>query len=73
MVCSNAASCEEINVAPENCVYIGDSPSDAVAAKAAGMIVIGALWGSHPLEALNNAPFDFLCESVDELRSLLPK
>lgn len=63
--------CEEINIAPDQCVYIGDSPSDAVGAKAAGMVAIGVLWGSHPLESLKNAPFDYLCENVDDLSLLL--
>lgn len=65
--------CDEINVSPDKCVYIGDSPSDAVAAKSSGMVAIGVLWGSHPIESLKNAPFDYLCESVNELRSLLLK
>lgn len=65
--------CEEIGISPEKCVYIGDSPSDAVAAKSAGMVAIGVLWGSHPIESLKNAPFDYLCESVDDLKILLVK
>ena len=28
---------------------------------------------SHPIESLKNAPFDYLCESVNELKSLLLK
>ena len=63
--------CREIELDPKECVYIGDSPSDAVAAKEAGMVAIGVLWGSHPLESLKNAPFDYLCETVEELRALL--
>jgi len=65
--------CAEIGLDPNDCVYVGDSPSDALAAKAAGMIAIGVLWGSHPLETLKHAPFDYFCETVDELRSLLIK
>lgn len=63
--------CGEIELDPKECVYIGDSPSDAVAAKNAGMIAIGVLWGSHPEESLKKAPFDYLCKSVGELSSLL--
>ncbi len=65
--------CEEINLPPDQCVYIGDSPSDAVAAKASGMIAVGVLWGSHPFESLKKAPFDYLVEDVNELRNLLLK
>jgi phosphoglycolate phosphatase-like HAD superfamily hydrolase len=63
--------CSEIELDPKVCVYIGDSPSDAVAAKKADMVAIGVLWGSHPLDSLKKAPFDYLCETVDELRDLL--
>lgn len=31
------------NFAPQNCAYIGDSPSDAVAAKGAGLYFIASL------------------------------
>lgn len=63
--------CDEIGVAPERCVYVGDSPSDAVAAKASGMLAVGVLWGSHPLASLEKAPFDYLCKDVKELKQLL--
>lgn len=63
--------CKEIGISPDECVYIGDSPSDAVAAKAAGSVAIGVLWGSHPIESLKKAPFDYLCNDIDELKRLL--
>jgi phosphoglycolate phosphatase-like HAD superfamily hydrolase len=53
--------------------YIGDSPSDAVAAKNAGMPAIAVLWGSHSEENLRKAPFDHFCQTVEELKLLLPK
>lgn len=68
LVCSR-----EINVEPNKCVYIGDSPSDGAAAKAAGMIAIGCLWGSHSEQSLRSAPFDYICSSISELKHLLPK
>ena len=63
--------CSEINLDPKQCVYIGDSPSDAIAADKAGMVAIGVLWGSHPKESLQKAPFSYICETVEELKSLL--
>lgn len=63
--------CEDLSLEPQNCVYIGDSPSDAVAADAAGMVSIGVTWGSHSKESLMQAPFTAYCSSVDEIRSLL--
>lgn len=68
LICS-----QEIDVIPEKCIYIGDSPSDGVAAKAAGMIAIGCLWGSHSEQSLRKAPFDYICSSISELKNLLPK
>lgn len=65
--------CQEIGVSPHRCVYIGDSPSDGIAAKAAGCISIGVLWGSHSYESLKQAPFDYICLTVDDLRDLLLK
>ena len=65
--------CEEIDVPAKDCVYIGDSPSDAVAAKKAGMLAIGVTWGSYSKETVVSAPFDFFYESVEELRQLLPQ
>eukprot|EP00934_Nitzschia_sp_Nitz4_P005587 Nitzschia sp. Nitz4//scaffold2_size372955//372021//372731//NITZ4_000487-RA/size372955-processed-gene-0.558-mRNA-1//-1//CDS//3329546970//5577//frame0 len=63
--------CRELGMDPQHCVYVGDSPSDGHAAKAAGMQSIGVLWGSHPLESLAKAPFDVLCSTVQELKLAL--
>jgi phosphoglycolate phosphatase-like HAD superfamily hydrolase len=65
--------CRDLNLLPEDCVYIGDSPSDGVAAKGAGMPAIGVLWGSHQEESLQQAPFTHLCRTVEELQALLPR
>lgn len=64
--------CKDLQLAPKDCIYIGDSPSDGAAAKAAGMKAIGVLWGSHPEEKLRQAPFDHLCSTVEELQALMP-
>ncbi|HHW14307.1 MAG TPA: HAD-IA family hydrolase, partial [Firmicutes bacterium] len=37
---------------PETAVYLGDSPSDLRAARAAGVTSVAALWGGQPPEAL---------------------
>ncbi|KAL3907019.1 MAG: hypothetical protein SGILL_009044 [Bacillariaceae sp.] len=63
--------CKELGVAPENAVYVGDSPSDAGAAHNAGMASIGVIWGSHAEESLQQAPFTTLCSSMDELAKVL--
>jgi len=39
------AAAERIGVAPEQCVYVGDDERDIIAARAAGMPSVVALWG----------------------------
>ena len=65
------AVCADLSVKPEECIYIGDSPTDGKAAEAAGMPSIGVLWGSHGEDSLSKAPFKQLCSNVDELREIL--
>ena len=55
-------------------VYVGDAVGDGRAARAAGMVSVGVLWGSNSEEKLRNADtFDYIVGSVDELRELLPQ
>jgi len=65
--------CKELGLDPSDCIYIGDSPSDGLAALDAGMESIGVLWGSHNEESLAKAPFLYLCSTVEELISFLPE
>lgn len=69
--------CRELNVDPAYCVYIGDSPSDGLAAVAAGMPAVGVTWGAHSADSLlgTNRPraFSYICSTVDELASMLPQ
>lgn len=43
-------ACKKLGLSPESCVYVGDDERDALAAKAAGMPSVVALWGYHPAE-----------------------
>lgn len=60
--------CNAIGIAVENCVYIVDNPSDAVAAKGAGILAIGVLRRSHLKEAVTeifpNYPISIISQSV---------
>ncbi len=58
-----------LEVQPEQAVYVGDSPFDIRAAKAAGVLAVGVSWGGiHPRERLlAEAP----AALVDEPRELL--
>lgn len=61
-----------LNLEPSLSVYVGDSPTDGMAAKAAGMRSIGVTWGSHPPEAVRKA-FDVTVDSVEELQKEIAK
>ena len=58
--------CEKLGVAPEESIYVGDSPSDGQAARAAGMKSIGVLWGANPEEKLRGE-FDVVVDDVSSL------
>ena len=58
--------CQRLGVEPENSVYVGDSPPDGQAARAAGLKSIGVLWGAGE-EATLTASFDVVVPDVPEL------
>eukprot|EP01038_Epipyxis_sp_PR26KG_P007750 gene7750-10528_t len=62
--------CEILQVDPRNCIYIGDSPSDAEAAHQANMLSVGVTWGSHSVEKVE-AAFNHTTYSVAQLQELL--
>ncbi len=62
--------CKILETDPIKCIYIGDSPTDGQAAKAAGMLSIGVSWGSHSIESLTGH-FDYIVFTVNELEILL--
>jgi len=62
--------CEELGRDPCYGVYVGDSPSDAEAARMAGMRSVGVTWGSYEEDKVREA-FDITVGSVGELRRTL--
>lgn len=64
--------CNVLQVNPIDCVYIGDSPTDAMAATAVGMPCIGVTWGAHSADKLL-PHVTHLCHTVDELAAMLPQ
>jgi len=62
---------EHMGVYPEDCVYIGDSPYDMLAARAANMYAIGALWGMFSKESLIDAGAQILISHISELAKTL--
>ncbi|WP_326763338.1 HAD family hydrolase (plasmid) [Streptomyces sp. NBC_01591] len=49
-----------LDIPPERAVFVGDSPTDMTAARAAGVVALGAVWGWHPPAALHAAGADHL-------------
>jgi pyrophosphatase PpaX len=61
---------ERLGESPERAVYVGDSPFDMAAARAAGMTAIGVTWGGvHEPSALGEA--DVIVETPEELLAAL--
>ena len=61
------AAAQKLGVAPEECVYFGDSGTDMKTGKAAGMYTVGVLWGYRDLEELEENGADnsiFLPEDI---------
>lgn len=59
----------ELDVAPEECLFFGDSASDMQAAHNAGMEAVAVTWGYQPQERLMAAAPDHVIEKpVDMLR-----
>jgi pyrophosphatase PpaX len=63
---------ERLGETPDRTVYIGDSPFDLRAAKAAGVHSIGVSWGRiHPAERLEAEEPDAIVHSAEELLGAL--
>lgn len=61
---------ERMQASPAEAVYVGDSPFDMQAAKAAGMYAIGVAWGRiHAPEKLEDA--DVVIERAEDLLELV--
>lgn len=56
---------EILGAAREEAAYVGDSPYDIAAAKAAGLASVGVSWGAFPHESLREAGPDHLFADMD--------
>jgi pyrophosphatase PpaX len=59
-----------MGVAPERCMYVGDSPHDMASGIAAGALTSAALWGPFPERVLEPGP-DFALGCLGDLPLLL--
>ncbi|PYT04228.1 MAG: hypothetical protein DMF60_15920 [Acidobacteria bacterium] len=61
------AALKTLNTPSCSAVYVGDSAHDIVAARAAGVRTVAALWGPAPRAELEREQPDFIVESITEL------
>jgi pyrophosphatase PpaX len=62
---------ERLGVDPAGSAYVGDSPSDIQAAKAAKVTAIGVSWGVFPTATLEAEKPDVLVHTIPELAGVL--
>lgn len=58
---------EKLNVEPSECIYIGDTKTDIMTGKSAGMFTIGAGWGFRTVEELKNNNADAIIQTPFEI------
>jgi pyrophosphatase PpaX len=63
---------DRLDAAPDDAVYVGDSPFDIRAAKAAGVHAVAVTWGGiHPRERLEREEPDAVVDTAEELLAAL--
>ena len=63
---------ERMRVDPRDCAYVGDSPFDVRAAKAAGMFAVAVTWGRiHERARLESEEPDAIVDRAEELLGVL--
>lgn len=58
-------------VAPQDCLYVGDSNVDIETAKAASVESVGVLWGFRSKEELRTAGATYLAAEVSDLKKII--
>jgi pyrophosphatase PpaX len=62
---------ERMRLQHDECVYVGDSPYDMQAARAAEMVAVAALWGMFTAEVLLSAGAQYQADKPSALPALL--
>ena len=63
---------QRLDADPADCAYVGDSPFDIRAAKAAGVHAVAVTWGGiHPRERLEPEEPDAIVDTAEELLNVL--
>jgi pyrophosphatase PpaX len=58
---------ERLAAAPEDAIFVGDSPYDMQAARAAGVHALGVAWGAFTIQTLVDAGAEAVIQRPDEL------
>lgn len=66
-----ALGCQRMGLAPQDCLYVGDSPFDIQAGNGAGCATFAALWGMFPQEQLAACGPTFQGETARDLQRLV--
>ena len=61
----------EIGAEKEECIFVGDSDTDILTAKNAGLKSVGVLWGFRNREILEKAEADFVISHPCEIISIV--
>lgn len=64
-------ACRLLGVQPSQCIYIGDSLSDSLAAEAAGMPSIGVKWNHHDKIDIDSLGFTYTVDTPDKILSIV--
>ncbi len=62
---------KRLGLTATDAVFVGDSPIDCEAGKAAGVMTVGAAFGFRPLYELEKAAPDFIIDSFRELSEII--
>lgn len=63
-------ACEQLNISPSQCVMVGDSKNDILAAKAANIKSIGLTYGYNYGESISTYQPDWVFDSFSEILTL---
>ena len=64
---SALAICEQLDIAPEHWLYVGDTRVDMETARNAGMFAIGVLWGFRDEPELRESGADMIVSDVQPI------
>jgi pyrophosphatase PpaX len=62
-----------LGVSAENAIFVGDSPHDVEAGRAARVMTVGVTWGAFTGEEMQRSGADVVIDRVDELRDVVAR